>query len=178
MCFLGILGIILMITENELAFNRIDHKNTTFSLLIKATITFTTILLVGLVFYYHRVDINLYCIDNSIDDWRIALTRGRIFAIVLEAFICLIHPIPGHFLVEWSSQLVAKSEASMSFLNPYRSSQNSPITSVPFNGTTLMITTTTVATTTATTTTIRNTSDDDLSQSYVPIDVMLSIPSK
>lgn len=179
MCFLGILGIALMIIENELSFNRIDHKNTTFSLLIKATITFTTILLVGLVFYYHRIDINLYCVDNSIDDWRIALTRGRIFAILFEAFICLIHPIPGHFLVEWSSQVVKNSEETLNFLNPYRSGQSSFSSLTSFNSTTHSTTpTTTTSTTTTTTTILSPTVDNDLTQSYVPIDVMLSIPSQ
>ncbi|CAF1156776.1 unnamed protein product [Adineta ricciae] len=76
-----------MIIENEVTFNRFDHKDTTFSLLIKSTITFTTIVLVGLVFYYHRIDLSLYCVDNSIDDWRIALTRTKILSIIFEAFV-------------------------------------------------------------------------------------------
>jgi hypothetical protein len=164
MCFLGILGIILMIIENELTFNRVDHKDTTFSLFVKATITFTTILLVGLVFYYHRIDLNLYCVDNSIDDWRIALTRAKIFS-----FICMIHPIPGHFLVEWSSQYVKKVGTNFDFINPYRSNQNTLTTSTLLNSTT----TTTVPTTIQSSTNI-----NDLPQSYVPIDVMLSLPSK
>jgi len=157
MSFLGLLGIILMIVENELTFNRIDHKDTTFSLLLKATITFTTIILVGLVFYYHRIDLSLYCVDNSIDDWRIALTRRKIFLILFEAFICMIHPIPGHFLVEWSSQYAKKAGSS---LNPYRSTQNS------LN-----------STTTTSTSTIKSDINDQ-AQAYVPIDVMLSLPSK
>jgi potassium intermediate/small conductance calcium-activated channel subfamily N len=66
-----------MIIESEVSFQRVDHKDTTFSFFIKATISFTSIILVGLVFYYHRIDINLYCVDNSIDDWRIALTRKK-----------------------------------------------------------------------------------------------------
>jgi len=164
MCFLGILGIILMIIECELTFNRIDHKNTTFSLLLKATITFTTIILTGLVFYYHRIDLTLYCVDNSIDDWRIALTRKKIFLIILEAIICIIHPIPGHFIVEWGSQYVKKVENGINFINPYRSSHINP--SILNNSTTpsMPILSTTNATIYA--------------QPYVPIDVILSLPSK
>jgi hypothetical protein len=158
-----------MIIENELTFNRIDHKDTTFSLLLKATITFTTIILVGLVFYYHRIDLSLYCVDNSIDDWRIALTRRKIFAIIFEAFICMIHPIPGHFLVEWSSQYVKKAGTNVNFINPYRSSQNSLISSTLLNSTT---------TTIPTTTTTISDHINDLPEAYVPIDVMLSLPSK
>ena len=176
-CCFGLLGIVLMIIENELAFNGVDHKNTTFSLLLKSTITFTTILLVGLVFFYHRIDVNLYCVDNSVDDWRIVLTRKKIFMVLLEAFICLIHPIPGHFLVEWSSQYVKKNEVLSNYLNPYRSGQPTSTMSAMMNLTTTMTTTTTTTTTTTipTTTTFLNNGQP---QSYVPIDVMLSIPSK
>jgi hypothetical protein len=166
MCFLGIFGIILMIIECELTFHRVDHKNTTFSLLLKATITFTTIILVGLVFYYHRIDINVYCVDNSIDDWRIALTRKKIFLIILEAFICMIHPIPGHFIIEWGSQYVKKIENDINYINPYQSSHINPSL---INSTT----TQNIISSTTTTTTVIN-----LAQPYVPIDVMLSLPSK
>jgi hypothetical protein len=160
MCFLGIFGIILMIIECELSFNGIDHKNTTFSLLLKATITFTTIILVGLVFYYHRIDLTLYCVDNSIDDWRIALTRKKMFLIILEAIICMIHPIPGHFIMEWGSQYVKKVEHGLNYINPYQSSHIDP--SILSNSTIPLITT--------------NTTTND--QPHVPIDVMLSLPSK
>ncbi len=162
-----------MIIENELTFNRMDHKDTTFSLLTKATITFTTILLVGLVLYYHRVDLSLYCVDNSIDDWRIALTRRKICLIMLEVFICAIHPIPGHFLVEWSSQYVKKTGTNLNFINPYRSSQNTGSISTLLNST---ITTTTAIPTTTTITTSKD--SQELPQAFVPIDVMLSLPSK
>ena len=159
MCFLGLLGIVLMIIENELTFNRVDHKDTTFSLLLKATITFSTIVLVGLVFYYHRLDLSLYCVDNSIDDWRIALTRRKIFLIILEAFICMVHPIPGHFLVEWSSQYVKKVGSDLHFINPYRLTQNTGNLTTPIPTTTI------------------TPNVNDLPQAYVPIDVMLSLPS-
>lgn len=158
-----------MIIESELTFNRFDHKDTTYSLLIKATITFTTILLVGLVFYYHRIDLNLYCVDNSIDDWRIALTRTKIFSIIFEAFICMIHPIPGHFLVEWSSQYVKKVGTNLNFMSPYRTTQNAATPTLPLN----------LSLTTPVTTSTKNPiNTDDLPQAYVPIDVMLSLPSK
>ncbi len=153
-----------MIIECELTFNLIDHKDTSFSLLLKATITFTTILLVGLVFYYHQIDLTLYCVDNSIDDWRIALTRKKMFLIMLEAFICMIHPIPGHFIVEWSSQYVKKTGNESNQLNPYRSSHLNP---------SLLINTTATPTTIFPTTNATN-----LAQSHVPIDVMISLPSK
>jgi hypothetical protein len=82
----------------------------------------------------------------------------------------MIHPIPGHFLVEWGSQYVKKAENTLNFINPYRSSQNTLPTSVLLNST-------------RTPTTIlplpsSSTNTTDLSTPYVPIDVMLSLPSK
>lgn len=165
MCIIGVFGIILMIIENEFTFNRVDHKDTTFSLLLKSTITFTTIILVGLVFYYHRIDLSLYCVDNSIDDWRIILTRKKIVSILFEAFICLIHPIPGHFLIEWSSQYVKKIGANSDYVNPYRTSSDSITTIASSNITTMSMTT-------------EIPEHNQLSQAFVPIDVMLSLPSK
>lgn len=165
MCFLGIIGILMMIIECELTFNRTSHKDSTFSLLFKSTITFTTIILVGLVFYYHRIDINLYCVDNSIDDWRIALTKKKLFLIILEAFICIIHPIPGHFIVEWGSQYVKKVDVDSNFINPYRSSQiNNPTVSNYSTSTSMTITSTPNIT--------------NQVQTNIPIDVILSLPSK
>ena len=155
MCFLGMLGIILMIFECELTFRHMEYKETTFSFMLKATITFTTLILVGLVFYYHRIDLTLYCVDNSIDDWRIVLTRKKLFAIIFEAFICLIHPIPGHFIIEWSSQYVKHVENGINFINSFPSSL------INFNSTSNPTSSTSIS-----------------AQHYVPIDVILSIPSK
>jgi hypothetical protein len=169
MCFLGMLGIVLMMIESEVTFNRVDHKDSTFSLLIKATITFSSIILVGLVFYYHRIDLNLYCVDNSIDDWRIALTRTKICSIIFEAFICSIHPIPGHFIIEWSSQYVKKVENNFQSMNPYRSGGSQASNAVLLNST---------STTTMKTSLSISTNATSPSQSYVPVDVLLSLPSK
>ncbi|CAF1148982.1 unnamed protein product [Adineta steineri] len=171
MCVLGLLGIVLMIIECELSFNRLDHKDTTFSLFIKATISFTSIILVGLVFYYHRIDLTLYCVDNSIDDWRISLTRKKMFLIMLEAMICMIHPIPGHFLVEWGSQYVKKAEDGLNFINPYRSSQNVLTAAIVLNSTTMPTINTPISVSST-----FDTNNMDPTKPYVPIDVMLSLP--
>ena len=39
-------------------------------------------------------------VDNSIDDWLIAMNKKRFLKIMLEIIICIIHPIPGDFEVE------------------------------------------------------------------------------
>jgi hypothetical protein len=97
MCFLGLLGIILMIIENEITFNQINHRDTIFSWFLKLIITITTIILVGLVFLYHRLDLTLCSINNSATDWRVALTNKKIFLITLEVIICAIHPVVRSF---------------------------------------------------------------------------------
>jgi len=45
--------------------------------------------------------IQLFVVDNSIDDWRIAVSTRRVVQLVVELVICLIHPIPGsnHFII-------------------------------------------------------------------------------
>lgn len=100
MCILGLLGIILMIIDNEITFLHIDHHDTIFNWFVKLTITISTILLIGLVLYYHYYDINLYCANNSIEHWGVGLTGRRIALILLEIVICAIHPIPRHFPLE------------------------------------------------------------------------------
>ncbi|CAF1537389.1 unnamed protein product, partial [Didymodactylos carnosus] len=92
MCLVGLLGVCLMIIENELAFHNTGEYQLRF--IIKLIITVTTFLLIVLVFYYHSVDIRLYAVNNSIDDWKVSLTPSKVLAIIGEAFICLIQPLP------------------------------------------------------------------------------------
>jgi potassium intermediate/small conductance calcium-activated channel subfamily N len=99
MCFLGLLGIILMIIENEKTFTNINHKQTTLSFLLKAIISITTIILVCLIVYYNHLNLKLYAVNNSLDSWRVGLTTRKTFLILLEIVICLIHPIPRYFPV-------------------------------------------------------------------------------
>ncbi len=94
MFFLGLTGVILMIIENEMTFRNIHHKQRILSLLIKTTISITTIILIVLVVYYNRLNLSLYAVNNSLDSWRVGLTSKKIFLILLEIFICLIHPFP------------------------------------------------------------------------------------
>ncbi|CAF3692785.1 unnamed protein product [Rotaria sp. Silwood1] len=97
MCILGILGIILMIIENEIAFSQINNNDTSCSWSIKIIISFTTIVLIGFIFQYHRLRISLDAINNSIGDSRATLTNKKIYLIVFEILICAIHPIPRSF---------------------------------------------------------------------------------
>lgn len=94
MCVLSLLGIILMIIDNELTFAHVDHHETIYNWFVKFTITISTILLIGLILYYHYYEINLYCVNNSIECWSVGLTARKIVLVILEIVICAIHPIP------------------------------------------------------------------------------------
>ena len=94
MCTIGILGIVLMIIENELSFTRLNDSDTQASWFIKLVITLSTAVLVGLIVYYHRLDLDLFCNQNSLNDWRIGLSVKRVAWILLEIAICVVHPVP------------------------------------------------------------------------------------
>ncbi|CAF4155014.1 unnamed protein product, partial [Rotaria sordida] len=97
MCSLAILGIILMIIENELTFSQVNDNDTIWSWCIKIIISSSTIVLIGFIFQYHRLDLSLYAVNNSIEDYRIAITYKKIFLILLEVLVCAVHPMPRSF---------------------------------------------------------------------------------
>ena len=94
MSCLAVSSIILMVVENELTFDRIDNQDTKASWAIKLIITVTTVLLLLLILYYHYLDMKFYAYKNLLRDWRIQLTSVKIFSILTEVLICLIHPVP------------------------------------------------------------------------------------
>ncbi len=94
MSFLAIFGIILMIIENEITFVHIDNKETKVTWFIKLIITLSTVILIVLIFQYHRLDMTLYAYRNLLDGWYVALTCTRVLTITIEVLICIIHPMP------------------------------------------------------------------------------------
>lgn len=101
MCCLALFGIVLMMINNEIIFAREHDEETLINWLIKLMISFSTIILLVLIVYYHKIDLNFYALKNSIDDWRIGLTGTKIFLIIFEIFICLIHPFPRSIDQQW-----------------------------------------------------------------------------
>ncbi|CAF4679298.1 unnamed protein product [Rotaria sp. Silwood1] len=97
MFILGMLGIILMIIENELTFYYTDNHETIASWSIKIVISLSTLILLGFIIEYHRLDISLYAVNNSIEDFRVAITYERIFCVLAEIIICAVHPMPRSF---------------------------------------------------------------------------------
>jgi potassium intermediate/small conductance calcium-activated channel subfamily N len=101
MCFLGLLDIIFMFIENEIIFKQIDHQDTILNWCIKLIITITIIILIGLIFFYHRLDLILCSVNNSTNDWRVGLTNKKFFLIIIEVIACVLYFIISydHFLL-------------------------------------------------------------------------------
>ena len=112
MCFIAVPGIIFMIIENELTFVSFDHCETYMTFLLKLINTISTIALLGLIIYYHYLNLKLFCVNSCIQHWYIALTPKRLIQIIAEISICLIHPFlsqlsPGNDRHEtWSTHLL------------------------------------------------------------------------
>lgn len=99
----AIIGIVLMITETELLMAHVYTKSDTPSLLIKSCITISTVTLLGFIIWYHMLDIKLFMCDNSVEDWRLAMSRDRMLKITAELLIYAIHPIPGNYDFQWTT---------------------------------------------------------------------------
>ena len=100
---LALVGILLMILETELTTANVLSRDHLGSYLMKMCITAFTVALLIFLFMYHSLDIQLFTVDNSVDDWRLAMSAERIVKITCEFIICSIHPIPGSFTVTWNA---------------------------------------------------------------------------
>lgn len=116
---MGMFGIVVMVIENELSSAGLYTKASFYSTALKTLISVSTVILLGLIFAYHALEVQLFMIDNCADDWRIAMTWQRISQIVLELTICAIHPIPGEYYFIWTTKLVNKGGEMGSKLVPY-----------------------------------------------------------
>ncbi|CAF1156313.1 unnamed protein product [Rotaria sordida] len=91
MCLIAVFGLVLMIIDTEL---RLNQVTATSIVLIRPLIGISTGILVGLIFYYHSINIRLYAINNHIADWRVTITIPLIVFILGEVLVCAIHPFP------------------------------------------------------------------------------------
>ncbi|XP_074524338.1 small conductance calcium-activated potassium channel protein 1b isoform X2 [Halichoeres trimaculatus] len=108
----GMFGIIVMVIETELS-REFYSKDSIYSYVLKGLISLSTVLLLGLIVMYHAREIQLFMVDNCADDWRIAMTLERILFVMLELFICAIHPIPGQYVFTWTARLAVSYTASV-----------------------------------------------------------------
>ena len=89
------IGIILMIVETELYMHGYYTKTDTASYLMKSCITMSTVTLDGFILWFHILDVKLFMCDNSVEDWRLAMSNRRIIRVILELLVYSIHPFPG-----------------------------------------------------------------------------------
>ncbi|XP_028280805.1 intermediate conductance calcium-activated potassium channel protein 4 isoform X2 [Parambassis ranga] len=88
----ALLGILLMIIHAETC--PIYYKpGSNVALIINCSISLSTGCLLILIIAFHYKDIRLFIIDHNQVDWRIAMTRHRVFVITLELLVCVIHPV-------------------------------------------------------------------------------------
>ncbi|OQV12148.1 Small conductance calcium-activated potassium channel protein [Hypsibius exemplaris] len=101
----GMIGIAAMMLESELSAGEVYTKSSPWSYTVKTIVSVSTLILMTLIVGYHGLEIQLFLIDNSADDWRIALTWRRCLQLTVELLICSVHPPPGHFMFTWSVTL-------------------------------------------------------------------------
>ncbi|KAM4629849.1 small conductance calcium-activated potassium channel protein 2-like [Polymixia lowei] len=102
----GMFGIIVMVIETELS-RGFYTKESIYSFVMKGLITFSTVVLLGLILMYHAREVQLFMVDNGADDWRIAMTYERMFLVALELLVCAVHPIPGRYVFTWTTRLAS-----------------------------------------------------------------------
>ena len=99
--FLALLGIAIMILETEICAADFINRAHVASIILKITITMTTIACLGALLWYHKVNIKLFTVNNSMEDWRVALTYRHVISIVIEMLVVGIHPMPGDYKITW-----------------------------------------------------------------------------
>lgn len=92
-----------MIIETEFAAAHVIKRTDVASILLKLCTTLSTVALLISVFIYHKLGIQLFTVNNSMDDWRLAMSYRRVLSALAEMIICVIHPIPGEFYISWQT---------------------------------------------------------------------------
>jgi potassium intermediate/small conductance calcium-activated channel subfamily N protein 3 len=99
----GMFGIIVMVVETELSMAHVYEKDSFYSIALKSLISVSTVILLGLILAYHALEVQLFSIDNCVEDWRIAMSMHRVTQIICELSICAVHPVPGSFHFQWTT---------------------------------------------------------------------------
>uniref|UniRef100_A0A8D0BFM3 Potassium calcium-activated channel subfamily N member 4 n=1 Tax=Salvator merianae TaxID=96440 RepID=A0A8D0BFM3_SALMN len=108
----ALLGVFLMVLHTELAW--FGHCQWfAYSFMVKCLITLSTAGLLFLILAFHIKEIQLFMLDNSLADWRIAVSAPKVGLIALELLVCSLQPFPaGDF-----SCLDPKPEQTFLFLS-------------------------------------------------------------
>ncbi|XP_064608663.1 small conductance calcium-activated potassium channel protein-like isoform X2 [Liolophura sinensis] len=99
----GMFGIAVMVVETELIMANVYSKESFYSIALKSLISISTVILLGLILAYHALEVQLFAVDNCVEDWRIAISWRRSVQMFLEFLACAVHPIPGDFYFIWTT---------------------------------------------------------------------------
>ncbi|CAK9293248.1 unnamed protein product [Gordionus sp. m RMFG-2023] len=93
---LAVIGLVLMIFENELFYRTQSPKAITIivAFTFKVLITISTIMLLILLIYYYKTELRIFKVENFVEDWRVAITSKGVLMLIIELAICCIHPVP------------------------------------------------------------------------------------
>ncbi|XP_065430833.1 intermediate conductance calcium-activated potassium channel protein 4 isoform X2 [Chrysemys picta bellii] len=86
-------GILLMVLHTELAWFG-GCKWFAYLFLVKCLLSLSTAALLGVILAFHVKEIQLFMLDNSLQDWRIAVSGPKLGLILLELLVCALHPFP------------------------------------------------------------------------------------
>ncbi|XP_045216199.2 small conductance calcium-activated potassium channel protein 1-like isoform X2 [Mercenaria mercenaria] len=117
----GMFGIIAMILETEFTMADIYTKTSFPSIFLKTLISISSVILLGLILAYHALEVQLFAVDNCVEDWRVAISPRRTAQLCVELVVCAIHPIPGDFRFTWNTMhheglIMLSSEVSIDIL--------------------------------------------------------------
>uniref|UniRef100_A0A1I8H5Y2 Ion_trans_2 domain-containing protein n=1 Tax=Macrostomum lignano TaxID=282301 RepID=A0A1I8H5Y2_9PLAT len=101
----GMFGIFVMVLETELTMAKLYEKVDVYSTILRSLISISTLVLVALILGYHALEIQLFSIDNCIEDWRIAITSRRVAQMLAEVCICAVHPVPNTLNFAWQTYI-------------------------------------------------------------------------
>ncbi|KAK6188233.1 hypothetical protein SNE40_004459 [Patella caerulea] len=96
-------GIGVMVLETELSMAEVYTKSSFYSIALRSLISISTVILLGLILAYHALEVQLFAVDNCVEDWRIAISVKRGVQVFVELAVCAIHPIPGDFTFKWTT---------------------------------------------------------------------------
>ncbi|XP_077192995.1 intermediate conductance calcium-activated potassium channel protein 4-like [Paroedura picta] len=89
----ALLGILLMVLHTELAW--FGHCQWfAYSFTVKCLISISTAGLLMLLLAFYIKEIQLFMLDNSLEDWRIAISASKLGLLALELLVCSLHPFP------------------------------------------------------------------------------------
>ncbi|ESN91821.1 hypothetical protein HELRODRAFT_108545 [Helobdella robusta] len=108
----ALFGIVAMIVETEMTMANVYDKSSKYSCVMKSLVTISTAILLHLILIYYRLQAQLFIVNNSLGDWRVALSWPVILQATLEIVVCSIHPFPGDIKFIWKSVSVDDDDDS------------------------------------------------------------------